>query len=203
MAICLDGCVTAMVSDRKDVWAFLFLLLLPHVIVMQLIWWMGAFADGKHPGCDASYFGRREFSYTLENDIYLRFQSFNSAAELENSIKDKCPFKIDIGPVYSVDVRFCRCSLIKILSRDEFLSLISLGSRHSTCRVLTLLLFLLVIWSPHVLQPAKRHAYAQKGDNVFTPVERELIFDVVRVSTSNPKWNLQSADTIVLLTFFI
>lgn len=61
--------------------------------------------DGKHPGCDHSYFGRREFSFTLDNDIYLRFQSFNSVSELENAIKEKCPFKIDIGPVYSVDVR--------------------------------------------------------------------------------------------------
>ena len=29
------------------------------------------------------------------------------------------------------------------------------------------------------LQPAKKNAYAQSGDNVFTPVERELIFDIV------------------------
>ena len=29
------------------------------------------------------------------------------------------------------------------------------------------------------MQPAKRHAYAQAGDNVFTPVERELVFDIV------------------------
>jgi DNA primase catalytic subunit len=62
------------------------------------------FLDGKHPGCDQSYVRRREFSFTLENDIYLRFQSFDSAAELESSIKEKCPFKIDIGPVYSIDV---------------------------------------------------------------------------------------------------
>lgn len=61
--------------------------------------------DGKHPGCDHSYSGRREFSFTLDNDIYLRFQSFNTASELENAIKEKCPFKIDIGPAYSVDVR--------------------------------------------------------------------------------------------------
>ncbi|XP_011101033.1 DNA primase small subunit [Sesamum indicum] len=91
--------------------------------------WMSYGNDGKHPGCDQSYFGRREFSFTLDNDIYLRFQSFNNVAELENAIKEKCPFKIDIGPVYSVD-------------------------------------------------PAKRHAYAQSGDNIFTPVERELIFDI-------------------------
>ncbi|CAD6272448.1 unnamed protein product [Miscanthus lutarioriparius] len=91
--------------------------------------WLCYGNDGKHPGCDQSYVGRREFSFTLENDIYLRFQSFDSAAELESSIKEKCPFKIDIGPVYSVD-------------------------------------------------PSKRHAYAQSGNNVFVPVERELIFDI-------------------------
>ncbi|EPS59512.1 hypothetical protein M569_15291, partial [Genlisea aurea] len=91
--------------------------------------WLSYGNDGKHPGCDQSYFGRREFSFTLENDIYLRFQSFDNVAEMEKSIKEKCPFKIDIGPVYNVD-------------------------------------------------PAKRQAYAQSGDNVFRPVERELIFDI-------------------------
>ena len=29
------------------------------------------------------------------------------------------------------------------------------------------------------LQPMKRSAYAQSGDNVFRPVERELVFDIV------------------------
>lgn len=32
----------------------------------------------------------------------------------------------------------------------------------------------------YAMQPAKRHAYAQSGDNIFTPVERELVFDIVR-----------------------
>lgn len=91
--------------------------------------WLSYGNDGKHPGCDNSYFGRRELSFTLGNDIYLRYQSFNNQAELETAIKDKCPFKIDIGPVYSVD-------------------------------------------------PSKRHAYGQSGDNMFAPVERELIFDI-------------------------
>lgn len=40
-------------------------------------------------------------------------------------------------------------------------------------------------WSCCVMQPAKRHAYAQTGDNVFTPVERELVFDVVSFYTSS------------------
>ncbi|CAM9001413.1 unnamed protein product [Rhodiola kirilowii] len=91
--------------------------------------WMCYGHDGKHPGCDQSYFGRREFSFTLESDIYCRFQSFNNLSELQNTIKNKCPFKIDIGAVYSVN-------------------------------------------------PAKRNAYAQTGDNVFSPVEKELVFDI-------------------------
>jgi len=69
--------------------------------------------DGKHPGCDQSYFGRREFSFTLNGDFYLRFQSYNNALELENSIKEKCPLKIDIGPVYTVDVTFPSLPIIQ------------------------------------------------------------------------------------------
>ncbi|XP_076160106.1 DNA primase small subunit [Ptiloglossa arizonensis] len=46
-------------------------------------------------------FTRREFSFTLQDDIYLRFQSFKSAKELEHEIKRLLPFKIDIGAVYN------------------------------------------------------------------------------------------------------
>lgn len=60
--------------------------------------------DGKHPGCDEYYFGRREFSFTLENDVYLRYKSFKNASVMEDAIKSNFPYKIDIGAVYSVDV---------------------------------------------------------------------------------------------------
>ncbi|ESR52603.1 DNA primase [Citrus sinensis] len=116
--------------------------LFPHADIFK---WMSYGNDGRHPGCDKSYFGRREFSFTLDNDIYLRFQSFNSESELENSIKEKCPSKIDIGPVYSVD-------------------------------------------------PAKRHAYAQGGDNVFAPVERELIFDIDITDYDDVRYCCSGAD---------
>ncbi|KAF8389206.1 hypothetical protein HHK36_025899 [Tetracentron sinense] len=116
--------------------------LFPHADIFK---WISYGNDGKHPACDQSYFGRREFSFTLDNDIYVRFQSFNSAAELENSIKEKCPFKIDIGAVYSVD-------------------------------------------------PAKRHAYAQAGDNVFTPVERELVFDIDMSDYDDVRYCCSGAD---------
>ncbi|XP_050121892.1 uncharacterized protein LOC126599541 isoform X2 [Malus sylvestris] len=107
--------------------------------------WMSYGNDGKHPACDQSYFSRREFSFTQENDVYLRFQSFNSVPELESSVKEKCPVKIDVGPVYGVD-------------------------------------------------PAKRHAYAQSGDNVFTPVERELIFDIDMSDYDDVRYCCSGAD---------
>ncbi|KAL5126408.1 DNA primase small subunit [Glycine soja] len=117
---------------------------------VDLVRWVSYGNDGKHPGCDQSYIGRREFSFTLENDIYLRFQSFHNAHELENSIKEKCPVKIDIGPVYTVD-------------------------------------------------PAKRNAYAQSGDNnVFAPVERELIFDIDMSDYDDVRYCCSGADVCLV-----
>ncbi|KAG6526515.1 hypothetical protein ZIOFF_016505 [Zingiber officinale] len=105
--------------------------------------WLSYGNDGKHPACDQSYFGRREFSFTLENDIYLRFLSFNNVVEMESSIRKKCPFKIDIGPVYT---------------------------------------------------PAKRRAYAQGGNNVFSPIERELVFDIDMSDYDDVRYCCSGAD---------
>ncbi|KAG6547491.1 hypothetical protein Mapa_010939 [Marchantia paleacea] len=92
--------------------------------------WLSYGHDGKHTGCDASFFSRREFSFTLEHEIYLRYLSFHDASTMEAAIREKCPYKIDIGAVYNVD-------------------------------------------------PSKRTAYSNVGgDKVFSPVERELVFDV-------------------------
>jgi DNA primase small subunit len=33
-------------------------------------------ADGKHTGADPAAFQRREFCFTLDNDIFVRYQSF-------------------------------------------------------------------------------------------------------------------------------
>ena len=48
------------------------------------------------------HFQRREFSFTLENDVYFRFQSFTSSDELKNKLISYCPKKIDIGAMYNV-----------------------------------------------------------------------------------------------------
>ncbi|KAF6140890.1 hypothetical protein GIB67_042303 [Kingdonia uniflora] len=112
--------------------------LFPHAEIFK---WLSYGNDGKHAACDRSYIGRREFAFTI-NDAFVRYQSFNSVAELENSVKDKCPLKIDIGPVYSID-------------------------------------------------PAKRKAYAA---NRFTPVERELVFDIDMTDYDDVRYCCSGAD---------
>ncbi|ETN63546.1 DNA primase [Anopheles darlingi] len=51
---------------------------------------------------EPSVFTKREFSFTLQDDVYIRFQSFENQLELEREIYAKAPFKIDIGAVYNI-----------------------------------------------------------------------------------------------------
>ena len=51
---------------------------------------------------EVEQFQRREFSFTLENDVYFRFQSYKSCEELKNKLIQYCPKKIDVGAMYNV-----------------------------------------------------------------------------------------------------
>lgn len=52
-------------------------------------------------GVDKTMGQNREISFTLEDDVYLRFQSFPDQKDLEKALRDKNPHKIDIGAVYN------------------------------------------------------------------------------------------------------
>jgi DNA primase small subunit len=49
-----------------------------------------------------TYFKHREFSFTLKDDVYVRYQSFKDQAEMEREIQKRLPYKIDIGAVYTL-----------------------------------------------------------------------------------------------------
>ena len=51
---------------------------------------------------EVEQFQRREFSFTLENDVYFRFQSYKNSEELKSKLIQYCPKKIDIGAMYNV-----------------------------------------------------------------------------------------------------
>jgi len=65
--------------------------------------WLAYGNDSKHAQANGSFFQRREFCFTLDGDIFVRYQSFKDGTELQSALKDRVPAKIDIGPVYNVD----------------------------------------------------------------------------------------------------
>lgn len=46
-------------------------------------------------------FTHREFAFTLQGDVYLRYNSFATADELKKQVCELNPTRFEIGPVYS------------------------------------------------------------------------------------------------------
>ena len=51
---------------------------------------------------DSEIFERREFSFTMNDDRYFRFQCFKNSEELKKQICKLNPKKIDIGAIYNI-----------------------------------------------------------------------------------------------------
>ena len=69
------------------------------------IWIMGLeynVLDFVNVSVTPKYLENREFSFTLEDDVYVRYQSFSSQEEFEKEVKARSPHKIDIGAVYTL-----------------------------------------------------------------------------------------------------
>ena len=77
--------------------------------------WLGA------GNVDKTFLGRREFSFTLQDDIYLRYQSFCNHDELQKEMIKRVPHKIDVGAVYNA--RPCDRKKVKLLNSRSFMRL--------------------------------------------------------------------------------
>jgi hypothetical protein len=60
--------------------------------------------DSANPKVKRDYFMKREFTFTMADDVYIRYLSFRDEAELHKAVNARQPEKIDIGPVYNVSV---------------------------------------------------------------------------------------------------
>ena len=49
----------------------------------------------------SEYFINREWSFTMEDDIYIRYQCFRDETEMKNAMQKRQPHKIDIGAVFT------------------------------------------------------------------------------------------------------
>lgn len=58
-------------------------------------------ADAPVPG---KLWTHREFAFTIENDVYIRYNSFNTAYDFQKEVLRLTPSRFEIGPQYSARV---------------------------------------------------------------------------------------------------
>ncbi|KAK2593731.1 p48 polypeptide of DNA primase [Conoideocrella luteorostrata] len=71
----------------------------------RLFPWRQLFQWLNHSPTPTNDFGNREFAFTLQNDAYLRYQSFATADLLRKDVLRLMPSRFEIGPVYSTNPR--------------------------------------------------------------------------------------------------
>lgn len=82
----------------------------------RLLPWKSLFGWLNHEPTPTRSFTHREFAFTLQNEAYLRYNSFANADELKREVCRMNPARFEIGPVYSAKVS-CSLSLRVSLPR--------------------------------------------------------------------------------------
>lgn len=95
------GVVRQEVQFSEELLQFYYKRLFPY---REMFDWLcyGHDPSSKSRHVDKTFFSRREFSFTLDGDVYVRYRSFRDKDDFQAAIQRRWPIKIDIGGVYSV-----------------------------------------------------------------------------------------------------
>ncbi|KAI2635748.1 prim-pol domain-containing protein [Hypomontagnella submonticulosa] len=91
----MDGAVAMKSSDPE----------LLRMFYQRFFPWRYLFQWLNHSPTPNNDFVHREFAFTLQNDIYLRYQSFPSSDLLRKDVLRQLPTRFEIGPVYTTNPR--------------------------------------------------------------------------------------------------
>ncbi|EPE03360.1 dna primase small subunit [Ophiostoma piceae UAMH 11346] len=69
----------------------------------RLFPWRYLFQWLNHSPTPTNDFAHREFAFTLQNDAYLRYQSFSNSEMLRKDVLRLMPSRFEIGPVYTAN----------------------------------------------------------------------------------------------------
>ncbi|EPQ65544.1 BgtA-20577 [Blumeria graminis f. sp. tritici] len=71
----------------------------------RLFPWRYLFQWLNHSPVPSNDFGHREFAFTLQNDAYLRYQSFPTSDLIRKDVLRLQPTRFEIGPIYNTNPR--------------------------------------------------------------------------------------------------
>lgn len=83
--------------------------------------WLSYLCDPKidpEKKISTKYWRRREFCFTMKDDVYIRYQSYQTMGEFRSSLKKKCPYKIDLGAIYNAEPKK-KASCVNFMAEEK------------------------------------------------------------------------------------
>jgi len=76
----------------------------------------------NHEHTPTRLFTHREFAFTIQGDVYLRYHSFNTAEDLKKQVCALNPTRFEIGPIYSAKASIVLWPEILVATEQENLA---------------------------------------------------------------------------------
>lgn len=72
-----------------------------------------------NPPVPGKLWTHREFAFTIENDVYIRYNSFNTVYDFQKEVLRLTPSRFEIGPQYSARVGTMGSPMLTYQPRDR------------------------------------------------------------------------------------